>query len=238
VFKSFCDTRDRWEQARNMCDLIDELTPLAVDEQLVLRLRKEIHEVNSAFCYVPDRYSETLEVIMAGVDKTRANYRPDEAQVGDYQGGPAVRRSGKPPVAKPPTAESVAQSILLDLCEGHMVGFASHGAPSFEELIAHVHTVLQLCCGGVNKGRTLYCFHTLPEKEDMQKIHTQALVLIREKLDAKTPADPELRKEIPRFVFLLLAPVSQYGHLRPIILDVYRMRFKQEELYKNHGTSQ
>jgi hypothetical protein len=91
---------------------------------------------------------------------------------------------------------------------------------------------------GENRGRTLYCFHTLPEDQRELTVHTEALTLIRKELDALKPTDPEQLKKFPKFVFLLLAETSDFEELRSVIVTVLLTRFKHERTRTGHAASQ
>jgi len=240
IHESLCRKSADWEQAGIVAEIIEEATPLAIDDGLARRVRNDIHNRNSAFFFVPDHYSTTLEVLMACADGKPTKYRTPEVETEDYEGKPLIRRAGKLklPVEAPPTAESVAKSILVDLCEGQAVYDSAGQSRTLKALVQRLLGVLNRYRHGENRGRTLYCFHALPDDQKEHTFHKDALTLIRKELDALRPKDPELLKEFPRFVFLLLEKTSVHEELRSVIVTVLLTRFKHERTRPGHAASQ
>ena len=54
-----------WDEADIVAEIIEEVTPLVIDPGLAHQLWNEIHDRMSAFCFVPDHYSTTIEVLMS-----------------------------------------------------------------------------------------------------------------------------------------------------------------------------
>jgi hypothetical protein len=177
--------RSDWKQAEILAGIIEEVTPLGIDDGLALRLWNEIHHRKSAFFHVPDRYSTTIEVLMARADGKGMKFKPleSDAAVADYEGTPLLQPERKPPVGAPETVESVAISILVDLCEGQSVRDSGAQTRKLGPLVERLAGVLIDNSGGVNKKRTLYCLHKMPVRPEEQSLHEQALALIHGKLD-------------------------------------------------------
>lgn len=238
VHESLCRKSTDWEQAEIVAEIIEEVTPLAIDDGLARRVRNDIHNRNSAFFFVPDHYSTTLEVLMACADGKPTKYRTPDVETRDYEGKAFLRRPGKLPVEAPRTAESVAKSILVEICEGQAVNDSASQSRTLKALVQRLLGVLNRYRHGENRERTLYCFHTLPEDQREQTVHQEALTLIRKELDVLKPISPELLKKFPRFVFLLLAETSDFEELRSVIVTVLLTRFKHERTRTGHAASQ
>ncbi len=239
IHESLCKKSADWEQAVLVAEIIEEVTPLAIDDGLARRVRNDIHNRNSAFFVVPDHYSTTLEVLMACADGKPTKYRTPDVEAEDYEGKAFLRRAGKPklPVEAPRTVESVAKSILVDLCEGQAVNDSASQSRTLKALVQRLLGVLNRYRHGENRGRTLYCFHTLPDDQREQTVHTEALTLIRKELDCLKPTDPDQLKKFPRFVFLLLQKESTLEELRSVIVTVLLTRFKHERTRTGHAAS-
>jgi hypothetical protein len=235
---SRCQSRASWEEADLLAEIIEEVTPLAINDALARQIRNEIYHRDSAFCLVPDHYSTTLEALMARVDRSSTKYRTPDAEPDDYEGRPLVRRAGKSklPIEAPSTAESVAKSVLVDLCEGRGVR-GKDESRTLKDLVSRFLGVLRRERQGENKKRTLYCFHVLPDDPREHQVHVDALLLIRKELDTLKPSDPAQQKQYPRFVFLLLAKKSDLEELRSIVVTVLLTRFKHERARTGHAAS-
>ena len=176
---------------------------------------------------------------MSSADGKGMKFRPPENEmaVEDYEGTPLLRRDRKLPVNAPVTAESVAKSILIDLCEGQEVRDSHGQSRTMDELVQRLAGVLIDNSRGVNKGRTLYCFHKMPKNQREHSVHTEALTLIRDKLDTLKRAKPDQLRDLPGFVFLLLAETSELEGLRSIVVSMLKTRFKHERKRTAHGAT-
>ena len=161
----------------------------------------------------------------------------NEMAVDDYEGTPLLRRDRKSPVGAPGSAESVAKSILIDLCEGQEVRDSYGQSSTIDELVQRLAGVLVVNSIGLNKDRTLYCLHKMPKNQKEHSLHTEALTLIRAKLDARKVARPEELGDLPGFVFLLLAETSELEDLRSIVVSMLKTRFKHERKRTAHGAN-
>ena len=167
------------------------MTPLAIKDALAQQIRNEIYHRDSAFCLYPITTVRHSKTLMARVDRRPTKYRTPDTEPDDYEGRPLVRRAGKAklPIEAPLTAESVAKSVLVDLCEGR--GVRDKGeSRTLKDLVSRFLGVLRRERQGENKKRTLYCFHMLPDDPREHQVHIDALLLIRKELDALQPSDP------------------------------------------------
>ncbi len=161
----------------------------------------------------------------------------NEGAADDYEGTPLMRRGRELPVGAPENAESVAKSILIDLCESQDVRDSYAPSVRIDELIQRLAGVLLVNSRRENEGRTLYCFHKLPKNTAKHGVHTEALALIRDKLDALRPSNPEQWEDLPAFVFLLLADESKLQGLRSIIVTMLKRHFKHKTKRTGHGAN-
>jgi hypothetical protein len=88
---------------------------------------------------------------------------------------------------------------------------------------------------GVNKGRTLYGFHKMPESPRDHPVHTGALTLIRDKLAEIKREKPIEFRGMPNFVFLALAQKSEHEGLQTIVVQMLKRRFERERNRSAHG---
>jgi len=216
------------EQAKILADIIEEVTPLVIDDGLAVQLWNEIHHRKSAFFYVPDRHSTTIEVLMARADGKGMKFKVpnDKATVDDYEGTSLLQPMVKSPVGAPQTVESVARSILMDLCEGQSVRDSGAQSSTLDELVQRLAGVLIDHSRGVNKKRTLYCLHKMPTRPEEKSVHERALKLVRDELDKLKRGGSKEWENFPGFVFLLLAENSQWEGLRSIIVTMLKRRLK------------
>jgi len=238
IHERLCEAGE-WRAADIVAEIIEEVTPLVIDPGLAQQLWNEINVRMSAFYSVPDHHSTTIEVLMSCADGKGMKFKAPENEmaVDDYEGTPLLRRDRKLPVDAPVTAESVAKSILIDLCEGQEVR-DSHGQSStMDELVQRLAGVLIVNSIGLNKDRTLYCFHKMPKNQREHSVHNEALALIRDKLDTLKRAKPDQLGDLPGFVFLLLAETSELEALRSIVVSMLKTRFKHERKRTAHGAN-
>ena len=169
-----CERSD-WKMSEIVADIIDEVTPLAIEDELALGLRDAIHHRKSAFFSIPDRHSTTIEVLMACADGKGMKFKPltNEA-TGDYVGNALIQPKRKSPIGAPETVESLARSILVDLCEGQSVRDSIAESLALDELVRRLAGVLIFHSPGVNKKRTLYCLHETPARPKERSLHEQA----------------------------------------------------------------
>jgi hypothetical protein len=238
IHKKLCEAGE-WRAADIAAEIIEEATPLVIDPGLAHQLWNELGVRMSAFCSVPDHHSTTIEVLMSRADGKGMKFKAPENEmaVDDYEGTPLLRRDRKLPVDAPVTAESVAQSILIDLCEGQEVRDSHGQSRTTDELVQRLAGVLIVNSVGLNKDRTLYCFHKMPKNQREQCVHTEALTLIRDKLDTLKRAKPDQLGDLPGFVFLLLAETSELEDLRSIVVSMLKTRFKHERKRTAHGAN-
>jgi len=234
-----CDRSD-WEQAEIVSQIGEEVTPLVIDDERARQLWNDIHQRNSAFVAVPDRYSTTLEVLMARADGKGMKFKTPktEAAIDDYEGTPLLQPSRKSPVGAPETVESVAKSILVDLCEGQSVRDSDAPSVTLDELVQRLAGVLIDHSRGVNKNRTLYCFHKMPAQPGERSVHENALRLVRDELDRLKGGGSREWENFPRFVFLLLSEKSELEGLRSIIVRMLERRSKHARRRGAHGASE
>ncbi len=163
IYNGLCEDAD-WKQAEIVAEIVEDVTPLVIDDGLARQLWNEIHHRDSAFFSIPDRHCTTIEVLMARADGKGMKFKPlkNEATVDDYEGTPLLQQERKSPVGAPETAESVARNILLDLCEGQSVRDSRAQSTTLNELVQRLAGVLIANSRGENKRRTLYCLHKMP----------------------------------------------------------------------------
>jgi len=238
IHERLCADAD-WGQAEIVAEIVEEVTPLVIDDGLAQQISMEMNVRKSAFFAVPDRHSTTLEIMMARADGKRMKFKPpgNDGAVDDYEGEPLLRRDRKMPVGAPVNAESVVKSILIDLCDSQDVRDSYAQSATIDELIQRLAGVLIVNSRGVNKDRTLYCLHKMPTHPDEQPVHEKALELIRDELNKLKRAKPEQWEDLPEFVFLLLAEKSEWEGLRSIIVTMLKRRFKHARPRTAHGTN-
>ena len=162
----------------------------------------------------------------------------NEMAVEDYEGTPLLRRDRKLPVDEPVTAKSVMKSILVDLCESQGVRDSPGQSRDPDKLVERLAGVLIDHSGDLlNKDRTLYCLHKMPKNQREHPMHTEALTLIRDKLDTLKRAKPDQLGDLPGFVFLLLAETSELEELRSVVVLMLKTRFKHERKRTAHGAN-
>ncbi len=64
VHEGLCKDPD-WPQADILVEILEEVTPLVIDEGLAREISTKMNVQKSAFFVVPDYYSTTLEILMA-----------------------------------------------------------------------------------------------------------------------------------------------------------------------------
>ena len=134
--------------------------------------------------------------------------------------------AGKLALGKPPNCESVAVSILRDLCAGHDVTDSSGQLLSLDQQVERLAEVLLANSQGDNRGRTLYCFHRMPGNPQQDALHSAALTSIAEKLDGLKRTKPVKWGDVPDFVFLLLSGSGGVEFPARIVVDVMLTRIK------------
>jgi hypothetical protein len=238
IYDGLCEDSD-WKQAEIVGEIVEEVTPLVIDDGLAQQLWNEIYHRSSAFFSVPDRHSTTIEVLMARADGKGMKFKTpkNEATVDDYEGKPLLQPKRKSPVGAPETPEYVARSILLDLCEGQSVRDSGAQSTTLNELVQRLAGVLIANSRGENKKRTLYCLHKMPIYPAEQSVHEKALKLVRDELDKLKGGGSKEWEDFPRFVFLLLAEESRLEGLRCTIVKMLKRRLKPARKRTGHGAN-
>ena len=152
---------------------------------------------------------------------------PTEFPVTDFDGTPLVRGGGSA-FGRPVTKESLAESILLDLSEGQGVSLSSNQPQALDALVERFAGILIDNSRGENTGRTLYGFHKLPKNPQDHPVHIDALTLIRDKLAETRRKKPNEFRDLPAFVFLVLALESEHGGLQTVVVKMLKRRFERE----------
>ncbi len=237
IYDELCDSDGK--QANILAEIIEEVTPLVIDDEIARQLWVAIHHRSSAFVAVPDRHCTTIEVLMARADGKGMKFKSpnNEATADDYVGTPLLERKRKSPVGAPETADSVARSILLDVCESHSVRDAGSRTPTLNELVQRLAGVLIANSRGPNKKRTLYCVHEMPAHSTEQTIHENALRLVQDELARLKGGGTREWDDFPRFVFLLLAEESKLEGLRGTIVKMLKRRLKPARKRTAHGAN-
>jgi hypothetical protein len=238
LYTDLCQKHD-WEPAEIVNEIIEEATPLVFVGDRVDELWTDIYIRKSAFYYAKDYHSTTLEALMACADGKPMRHKPprNEAPVHNFEGAPFLSRAGKLPLAAPSTRESVAKSILVDLCKGHDPDDPLSESSSLDELVQSLAGILTLMGQRKNKERTLYCFHKMPENPTEHDVHKDALTIIGENLLKLKEANSKAWGDMPRFVFIVLAETSDQEGLRKILVKVLRTRFHYEQNRSGYAAS-
>ncbi len=223
--------------AKIVAEIIDEVTPLMIPPELATRIWKDIKVQKTALFFSPVDRSAAAEVLMACADgKSMKVKPPNEFPVKDFDGTPLLRGGGTP-FGRPVTAESLAQSILLDLCEGQGLPGSSNPAHTLDVLVERFAGILIDNSTGVNRGRTLHGFHKMPENPRDHPVHADALTLIRDGL-ARTRRDkPNEFRGLPGFVFLVLAKKSEHEGLQTVVVQMLKRRFESPTNRPAHGAN-
>ena len=97
IDKALCLKGD-WRQADLVAEIIDEVTPLVIDDGVVRQLWNDIHR-DSAFCRIDDRHSTTIEILMAAADEKRMKFKPVKlgSAPENYEGTPSLEHQKKTP---------------------------------------------------------------------------------------------------------------------------------------------
>lgn len=233
IYEQRCKESD-WRAAEIVAEIIDEETPLVINPELAIWIWNEIKVRRTAMFFTPVGQSAAAEVLMARADgKSMKVKPPKEFPVKDFDGWPLLRGGGSS-LGRPVTEKSLAESILLDLCEGQGVADSANQPQTLDVLVERFAGILIDNSRGVNKGRTLYGFHKMPENPRDHPVHTGALTLIRDEL-AKTKRDkPNEFKGLPGFVFLVLAQKSEHEGLQTVVVQMLKRRFEREKNRTGH----
>jgi len=223
--------------AEIVAEIIDEVTPLVIKPELAIRIWDEIKVRKTAMFFTPVDQSAAAEVLMACADRKSIKVKPPrEFPVKDFDGAPLLRGGGSS-FGGPVTQESLAKSILLDLCEGQGMSESSNQPQTLDVLVERFAGILIDNSRGVTKGRTLYGFHKMPEDPRDHAVHTDALTLIRDELAKTKQKKPNEFRGLPGFVFLVLARKSEHEGLQTVVVQMLKRRFEREKNRIAHGAN-
>jgi len=236
IYDQRCKKSD-WLAAEIVAEIIDDVTPLVIKPELAIRIWNEIKVRNTAMFFTPVDQSAAAEVLMACADRKGMKFKPPkEFPVKDFDGTPLLRGGGSS-FGRPVTQESLAKTILLDLCEGQGVSESSNQPQTLDVLVERFAGILIDNSRGVNKGRTLYGFHKMPENPRDHPVHTDALTLIRDELAKTKREKPNEFRGLPGFVFLVLAQKSEHEGLQTVVVQVLKRRFEREKNRTAHAAN-
>ena len=151
---------------------------------------------------------------MACTDGKGMEFRPltNEA-TSDHEGTPLIQPRRKSPIGKPETAESVAESILADLCESQSVRDSIAESTKIDELVRRLAGISINHSPCVKEKRTLY---SLPQdaQQDPRNgrcMKTRGLKLVRRKLDSLHGKRAEEMEKISDFHLSLNCRTKRVG---------------------------
>jgi hypothetical protein len=232
IYDELCNDQ-QWDSARIVSEIVDDLTPLVIDAELANEIWREIKVRKTALYFAPVNRAVAIEAFMAFADGKSMKVKPPQkdTEVEDFDGAPSFR-GRKGAFGAPVEAEGLARDILIDLCESNDLPDSLSPSRTIDELVQRLASILIRNGTGERRGRTLYCFHAMPEDQKTSALHAEALGLIQTKL-----ARYGVVYGLPAFIFVALAKTSRIEFEQSLLVQVLNARFRHLRNRTKHGTT-